>query len=601
MGPVGSTSTSTSLPGGLVATVRERLGGQDGLLVALALLVGVGAGLGAIGFRYLIEAFTWIFSGHTDPSALGHFTNPHLAFLGPFVVLVVPIVGGLLYGPLVYRFAPEARGHGVPEVMLAVHQNEGRIRGRVPIVKSFASAICIGAGGSVGREGPIVQIGSAIGSGLGQLTRLGAENTRLLVACGAAGGIGATFNAPIAGVFFGLELILRDWETRSFGLVVLAGVVATAVGRIAFGAEAFLTLPEFTLVSGWEYPLYALLGLIAAVIGVAFIRVLYGMEDVADRVWHGPAWLRPAAGGILLGLVLLVLPEMYGVGYPVLEGAIHGEYVVGLLLAFLAGKILATSLTMAIGGSGGVFAPSLFIGAMLGSAFGTGAHDLLPGLTAGAGAYGLVGMAAVFAAAGRAPITAVLIVFELTGDYSIILPLMLAVVVATGLSKLLSEDSIYTLKLRRRGIDIERPAAPPGVLGGIKVATAMHTGPSAVRAEAPVSEVAARLAAEGRDALPVLDLEERVIGIVDVRAIERALADGDAATAGEVAEDPPALRPEDDLGQAVIRLAEGDLSALPVVAPDGGLAGWLEHRDVLRAYAAANAVGSSNGGVSATS
>ncbi|MBS1884885.1 MAG: chloride channel protein, partial [Actinobacteria bacterium] len=423
-------------------------------------LVGVGSGLGAIGFRYLIEAFTWIFTGHTDPSALGHFTNPHLAFLGPFVVLIVPVLGGLLYGPLVYRFAPEARGHGVPEVMLAVHSNEGRIRGRVPIVKSLASAICIGAGGSVGREGPIVQIGSAIGSGLGQLTRLGGEHTKLLVACGAAGGIGATFNAPIAGVFFGLELILRDWETRSFGLVVLAGVVATAVGRIAFGSEAFLTLPSFALVSGWEYPLYALLGLIAAMAGVAFIRVLYGMEDLADRLWRGPSWLRPACGGILLGVVLLVLPEMYGVGYPVMENAIRGQYVVGLLLAFLLGKIVATSLTMAIGGSGGVFAPSLFIGAMLGSTFGIGAHDLLPEVTAGAGAYGLVGMAAVFAAAGRAPITAVLIVFELTGDYSIILPLMLAVVVATGLSRLLSEDSIYTLKLRRRGIDIERPGRP---------------------------------------------------------------------------------------------------------------------------------------------
>jgi CIC family chloride channel protein len=572
-----------SLPSATVARVRAALGGQDGLLVALALLVGVGAGIGAIGFRYLIEGFTWIFSGHTDPSALGHFTNPHLSFLGPFVVLVVPVVGGLLYGPLVYRFAPEARGHGVPEVMLAVHQDEGRIRGRVPIVKSLASAICIGAGGSVGREGPIVQIGSAIGSALGQVTRQAGVNTRLLVACGAAGGIGATFNAPIAGVFFGLELILRDWETRSFGLVVLAGVVATAVGRIAFGSEAFLTLPDFTVVSGWEYPLYALLGLIAAVVGVAFIRVLYGMEDVADRIWRGPAWLRPACGGLLLGLVLLALPEMYGVGYPVLEGAIHGKYVVGLLLAFLLGKIVATSLTMAIGGSGGVFAPSLFIGAMLGSAFGLGTHDLLPGVTAGAGAYGLVGMAAVFAAAGRAPITAVLIVFELTGDYSIILPLMLAVVVATGLSKLLSEDSIYTLKLRRRGIDIERPAAPPG-LPDLTVGTAMQPAPSPVRPGARPVDIAARLAEEGREALPVVDEEGAVVGLVEARAIEDALRDGQDVLAKDLAAGAPLLRPTDDLRSAAGLLA-GDRNALPVVGTDGRLVGWLEHRDILRLYA----------------
>jgi CIC family chloride channel protein len=565
--------------------MRAKLGSEEGLLIALALTVGAGAGVGAIGFRYLIEGFTWLFTGHTDPSALGHFTNPHLAFLGPFVVLVVPIIGGLLYGPLVYRFAPEARGHGVPEVMLAVHQNEGRIRGRVPIVKSLASAITIGSGGSVGREGPIVQIGSAIGSGLGQLTRQAGENTRLLVACGAAGGIAATFNAPIAGVFFALELILRNFETRSFGLVVLASVVATAVGRIAFGSEAFLALPAFHVVSAIEYPLYALLGVIAALVGVAFIRVLYGSEDLADRIWHGPAWLRPAVGGILLGALLLVLPEMYGVGYPVLENAIHGQYVVGLLLVYLVGKIVATSLTMAIGGSGGVFAPALFMGAMLGSAFGAGAHDLLPAATAGAGAYGLVGMAAVFAATGRAPITAVIIVFELTGDYSIILPLMLAVVVATALSRLLSEDSIYTLKLRRRGIDIERPAAV-GPLAGIPIAEAMQPPPIPLSSPARMSDVAARLTAEGRVALPVVDADERVLGVIDARAIERALARGEVGTALTLAEGTRALHPEDDLGEAIESILEGDRQALPIVDAEGVLVGWIEHRDMVRVFAA---------------
>jgi CIC family chloride channel protein len=563
------------------------LGGQEGLLIALALTVGAAAGLGAIGFRYLIEGFTWLFSGHTDPSALGHFTNPHLAFLGPFVVLVVPVVGGLLYGPLVYRFAPEARGHGVPEVMLAVHQNEGRIRGRVPIVKSLASAVTIGSGGSVGREGPIVQIGSAIGSGLGRLTRQAGENTRLLVACGAAGGIAATFNAPIAGVFFALELILRNFETRSFGLVVLASVVATAVGRIAFGSEAFLTLPAFHVVSGIEYPLYALLGVIAALVGVAFIKVLYGSEDLADKIWRGPAWLRPAVGGILLGVLLLVLPEMYGVGYPVLEGAIHGQYVVALLLAFLVGKIAATSLTMAIGGSGGVFAPALFMGAMLGSAFGTGAHDLLPAATAGAGAYGLVAMGAVFAATSRAPITAVVIVFELTGDYSIILPLMLAVVVATALSHLLSEDSIYTLKLRRRGIDIERPAAS-GALAGIPVSTVMQPPPIPLAPEARMADVAARLADERRVALPVVDADDRVIGVVDTRAIERALERGEDGTALDLAEGVAPLRRGEDLGSAIESLLDADREGLPVIDSGGFLAGWIEHRDLLRAYARTN-------------
>lgn len=576
-----------------MARLRSRLGGEEGLLVALALLVGAGAGLGAIAFRYLIEGATELFTGHSDPSALGHFTNPHLPFLGPYVVLVIPIVGGLLYGPLVYRFAPEARGHGVPEVMLAVHANEGRIRGRVPLVKSLASAICIGAGGSVGREGPIVQIGSALGSGLAQVSRLAGENTRLLVACGAAGGIGATFNAPIAGVFFALELILRNFETRSFGLVVLSSVVATAVGRIAFGSEAFLALPAFHVVSGVEYPLYALLGVLAALVGIAFIRVLYGGEDLADRFWRGPAWLRPAAGGVLLGVLLLVLPQMYGVGYPVLEGAIHGQYVFGLLLAFLLGKILATSLTLAIGGSGGVFAPSLFMGAMLGSAFGAGAHDILPAATASAGAYGLVGMAAVFAAAGRAPITAVLIVFELTDDYSIILPLMLAVVVATGLSRILSEDSIYTLKLRRRGIDIERPALA-GPFTGLQIAAAMRPAPEPIRADRPLTEVAARFARDGGAALPVVGGDAALIGVVSAKAVERTLADSLDATVFDATTSVSGLLADDDLALAVDQLGEDDCEALPILDQVGGLVGWLDHRDVLRAFAT-NAVGATKG------
>ncbi len=501
------------------------------------------------------------------------------------MVLVVPVLGGLLYGPLVYRFAPEARGHGVPEVMLAVHSNEGRIRGRVPLVKSLASAICIGSGGSVGREGPIVQIGSALGSAAGQLAHLAGEHTRLLVACGAAGGIGATFNAPIAGVFFALELILRNFETRSFGLVVLSSVVATAVGRIAFGSEAFLTLPGFHVVSGLEYPLYVLLGVFAALIGIAFIKVLYGSEDLADRIWHGPAWLRPAAGGLLLGALLLVLPQMYGVGYPVLEGAIHGQYVVGALLAFLFGKIAATSLTMAIGGSGGVFAPSLFMGAMLGSAFGIGAHDLLPAATAGAGAYGLVGMAAVFAAASRAPITAVLIVFELTGDYSIILPLMLAVVVATALSHLLSADSIYTLKLRRRGIDIERPAQR-GLAAGLTVAYAMREAPPGVAADLTQTALTEAIAAAGTAAVPVLDADRRVLGIVGARELERSLGRVETGAAADLAASVPELHPSDPLEVAIAFLNEARCDAVPVIDGSGRLVGWLEHREVLHALAA---------------
>jgi chloride channel protein, CIC family len=438
-------------PAGLVAPGTARL-------IALAFMTGVAAGVGAIVFHFMIDGFTLLFSGHRDFSAAGHASNPLVPGMGIWFVVLAPVVGGLIYGPLVARFAPEARGHGVPEVMLAVHSNGGRIRPRVALVKSLASAICIGSGGSVGREGPIVQIGSAIGSLSGQLLRIPESQVRLLVACGAAGGIAATFNAPLAGVFFALELILRSFRPRSFGLVALSAVTATAIARAAFGDHTFMSLPGFGVSSPLELVLYAGLGVLCTGVGRAFIKVLYAGEDLADRLWRGPEWLRPAVGGVLLGAVLLAVPQMYGVGYPVLLHAVDGHYVIVFLLALLGAKLLATSLTMWIGGSGGVFAPTLFMGAMLGSAYGAIAHGLAPHVAMTAGAYGVVGMAAAFAATTRAPITAVLIILELTGESHIVLPLMVAVAVGTALSGAVSRDTIYTLKLRRRGIEIDQPA-----------------------------------------------------------------------------------------------------------------------------------------------
>lgn len=560
------------------------LRGSPSGLVALALVVGAGAGGGAVGFRYLILGFTYVFSGHRDYSAVGHAPDGHIRALGPWFVLLAPVVGGLLYGPLIYRFAREARGHGVPEVMFAVAERGGRIRPQVAVVKSLASALCIGSGGSVGREGPIVQIGSALGSTVAQTLRLPESRIRILVACGAAAGISATFNAPIAGVFFALELILRDFEADSFGVVVLSSLVADIIGRATFGSHPFLNLPGFQLRSPLEYPLYAGLGLLAALVGVAFIRVLYGTEDLADRLWHGPEWLRPAAGGLLLGLLLLILPELYGVGYPPLEKAIHGNYIVWLLLALLAGKILATSLTIAIGGSGGVFAPSLFIGAMLGSAYGSGMHHLFPGITAPAGTYGLIGMGAVFAAAARAPITAVIIIFELTGDYRIILPLMLAIVLASGMSRLLSPDTIYTLKLRRRGIDLMRGRSA-NLMQLLTVGDAMQPLPEPLPADTALNDLIELLADSPNGSLPVIDKQGNYRGTVGPAQIEQAMRDNAVdVTAGELAVEVPSLTPEQTLENALGTLAEAR-GGLSVYDPAHGRPiGWLNHSDVLHAY-----------------
>jgi CIC family chloride channel protein len=567
---------------GRARVVTSLRSSNTGLLV-LALLVGAGAGGGAVAFRWLIRLFTLALSGHPDYAGLGHVANPHVAGLGRYFVIFAPVVAGLLYGPLVYFFAKEARGHGVPEVMFAVARRGGRIAPQVAAVKALASALCIGGGGSVGREGPIVQIGSALGSTVGRAVRVSEERMRVLVACGAAGGIAATFNAPLAGVFFSMELILRDFTTQSFGMVVLASVTASVIGRAALGNEPFLHLPAFGVTNFSQYLLFAALGLVAGAIGVGFTRVLYWIEDACDWAWRGPEWLRPAAGGFLLGGLLLVLPEMYGVGYPVLDNSIAGKYAIGFLIVLLLAKMVATSLTIGIGGSGGVFAPSLFIGAMLGSAYGQILHHVGPGVAGPAGAYALIGMGAVFAGAARAPITAVVIMFELTGEYTIILPLMSAIVLATGVSHLLARDSIYTLKLRRRGVDLD--AAPNSAIGNVTVGQVMEPIDGHIADTASLTDAADALSRAPHGQLPVLDDSGCYRGVVTARAVADALADSDhdLPLVAAVVELPASVRVTDRLEQTfdALETARGGVAVLD--ADGHNVVGWLTHQRVLLA------------------
>ena len=327
-------------------------------------------------------------------------------------MILIPAAGGLLVAPLVYRFAREAKGHGVPEVMTAVVARGGRIRPRVTIVKALASSICIGSGGSVGREGPIVQIGSAIGSTFGQILRLSPGDIRLLVACGAAGGISGTFNAPLAGVLFSMEIILHRYTGRSFGLVALSSVTSAAIAHAFFGDSAIFNIPSYELVSAWEFPLHVLLGIIAAFVASVFVAVLYKSEDLFEALKF-PAYLKPVLGGLAVGLIGVFYSQIFGVLYLTIDFTMAGSLALSLLLPLVLIKILATSLTL---GSGGVFAPSLFMGAVLGGAFGNISHEFLPGITGPEGAYVLVGMAAVFAAAARAPATSIVILFEMTRD-----------------------------------------------------------------------------------------------------------------------------------------------------------------------------------------
>jgi CIC family chloride channel protein len=547
-------------------------------LVPLAVTVGAVTGLGAVGFRWLITTFTRMFTGYDDYSGMGRVASTHWPWLGFWFLLLAPVIAGAIYGPIVYRFAPEARGHGVPEVMYAVSHRGGRIAPRVTLVKALASALCIGGGGSVGREGPIVQIGSAAGSTIAQILRLDVSRIRLLVACGAAGGISATFNTPLAGPFFAMELILRDFAAESFGAVVLSSVTAAVVGRAMLGDEPFLSLPAFGVRSPAEYLLYLVLGVVVGIIGVAFSKLLYLVEDACDWVWRGPEWARPAVGGLLLGGLLVALPQMYGVGYPVLQNAVHGHYLIGMLLVLMAGKMFATSLTIGIGGSGGVFAPTLFVGAMAGTAFGTVAHDIFPRLTEAPGAYGLIGMGAALGGATRAPITAVIILFELTGQYSIILPLMTAVAIAAGTGRLLSRDTIYTAKLWRRGVDLDAPSRPP--LTAEQIA---QPPPDPLPEDTPLSRALKATANTTGEILPIVDTDGRYRGCVSATDLKEALArpNPSAQLAGLIRQ-PPIIGAEDKLTRILAALSGYEATGLPVTSSDGStLIGWITYENVL--------------------
>ncbi|WP_319458348.1 chloride channel protein [Mycobacterium sp. RTGN4] len=562
------------------AAWRRWLQDAPSALVPLAVMVGAVTGVGAVGFRWLITAFTRMFTGYDDYSGLGRVASTHWPWLGFWFLLLAPVVAGAVYGPLVHRFAPEARGHGVPEVMYAVSHRGGRIAPQVSLVKALASALCIGGGGSVGREGPIVQIGSAAGSTVAQLLRLDTPRVRLLVACGAAAGISATFNAPLAGPFFAMELILRNFAAESFGAVVLASVTADVVGRTLLGDHPFLSLPAFAVRSPVEYLLYVALGIAVGVVGVAFSKVLYLVEDACDWVWRGPEWARPAVGGVLLGALLIALPQMYGVGYPVLENAVEGKYVIGMLLLLMIGKMFATSLTIGIGGSGGVFAPTLFIGAMAGTAFGTIAHGLFPAVTESAGAYGLIGMGAALGGATGAPITAVIILFELTGEYSIILPLMVAVVMAAGTGHLLSHSTIYTAKLWRRGVDLD---SSPSEKPEFTTADVALAAPEALKEHTSLDDAAAALTTSPFGMLPVVDADARYLGCVSAQDVTEALADPDP---------PPDVKPlvgqatavgaDATTGEILAKLSGRGGTGLPVLNEDHtALVGWITYEAVL--------------------
>ena len=576
------------------------------VLFGIAIAIGAGTGLGAVIFIQMIAFVQRVF--FEGGAAL-------LGFLGRGLFILVPILGGLLGGPIIAFFAKEAKGHGVPEVMQAIALRGGRIRPRVVVAKVLASALCIGSGGSAGREGPIVQVGAALGSTIGQWLHFSEARIRNFVACGAAAGIAATFNAPIAGVMFALEIILGEMHLPDLGSVVVSALTASTLARVFLGDRPAFIIPQYGIQSPGEVVLFVVLGILSAVVAVAFIRMLYWFEDRFDA-WKFPEALKPAVGGALLGglaffypMILGLgfvpaeesllglplaasLPHVFGSGFPVIESALLGQVSIGLLIALVLLKPLATSLTLGSGNSGGVFAPALFTGAALGGAFGLMVDNLFPGATAGPGAFAIVGMAAVFAGAARAPLTAILIVFEMTNDYRLIVPLMTGVIVSQIVAERLLKESIYTLKLTRRGIHLRR-GRDIDVMEAVRVGEVMRPQPVSVPVNLPVTVLASEFIRTGRHGFPVLAEDGSLYGVVSLEDYRRATTEGvkgvalDQLVVRDIAtRNPVTVYPDESVGAALRKMAPRDISRVPVVARDDPrqLVGVVRRNDIVRAY-----------------
>jgi CIC family chloride channel protein len=553
-------------------------------MIIIAIFIGVVAGFAAIGIRALILAISNIsFTG--DGNLLENIMNTSW-----YWIILIPIIGGLIVGPIIYFFAPEAKGHGVPEVMQAILLKGGVIRGRVAFIKTIASAITIGTGGSVGREGPIIQIGSSLGSIAGQFFRVPSKRLKTLVACGAAAGIAAAFNAPIAGALFAVEIILMDFAVAQFSPIVISSVMATVISRSFEGDFAAFIVPKYELISPYEIGFYFILGALSGVVSYMFIKALYFSEDYFDNKLKFPEYFKPVLGGLGVGIIALIFPQIMGVGYDTINNALFGNMIWYIALALVFIKILATSLTLGSGGSGGIFAPSLFMGAMLGYFFGSFVHQYFPDISASPGAYALVAMGGLVAGTTRAPITAIIIVFELTNDYHIILPLMITCIISTILSARFSRESIYTLKLLLRNIGIKE-GMDTNVMDSIDVKNVYKTNFESINDSDNFSQVVNKVLNGKEFDFPVLTEDGRILGIISINDIKDYLFEKDSLQnlliAGDIANtDFDSITPDDNCSTAMDKLRYLKYEGLPVVEEKGSdkIIGFIHRKEILDAY-----------------
>jgi CIC family chloride channel protein len=556
-----------------LAELRQR---EGQIFLVLALVIGALTGLAVVAFILLTER-------------MGMRLYPVGG--APWRRLLFPVAGSLGIGYLLYRYFPNARGSGVPQTKAALFAREGRITLRTVLGKFFCTSATLASGIPLGREGPSVQIGAGIGSVLGRFLGLSTEQVKKLIPVGAAAAIAAAFNTPLAAVLFSLEEITGDLYAPVMGAVVLASATAWVVLRVLLGDHPLFKVPQYQLVSPAEFPVYAVLGVAGGVVSAAFVRLLLGMRARFLRFPQKTVWFQPVVGGLLVGVMGWFVPQVMGVGYGFVGEALNGRMTFQLMALLVVLKLFAVTGSYASGNAGGIFGPALFIGAMLGGTVGTVAHHLFPAYTATPGAYALVGMGAVFAGIVRAPMTSVVMIFEMTQDYAVIVPLMIANLVSLFIASRLQRAPIYEALAEQDGIHL--PSAKTRQrYGQRQVIGVMRTASEALPAEITVREALERARSSKVPTWLVTD-RRGVVGVINVSRLERELAEGADKTLGELVDGAifPHVHTDQGLDLALERMGANRIEILPVVnrADVHKLEGVVTLRDVLNAYGVSRA------------
>jgi len=556
---------------------------KDRNLLVLAGMIGFLSGIASTVFRRMIHFVDALFS-EQGLSLIG--ISPALF---PFILPLMPMIGGVIVGVICHFFPNAVKENGVHRVMHSVAMKGGKIRGQTMISCATTSAITIGSGGSAGRIGPTVQIGSAVGSFIGQLFHLSTERIQVLVGCGAAAGIAASLNAPLAGVLFSLEVILGNFTIHTFSPIVIASVIGTATGRALEGNAITFELPFHQLVHYSEIIYYLILGLLCAQVAKGFTLFYFYIQKLFARDIAIPPIIKPALGGLVVGLISIQLPEVLGNGHDTMQQVLSGNMLWGLALILVFMKIFATSFTLSSGGLGGIFAPSLFMGAMTGAVFGTGIHWVFPEMSATPETYAIVGMGAVAAAVMQAPLTIVLMLFELTNDYTLILPIMVAVIVSAYSYKGLSMHSIYVQNLLNEGVNIKH-GREVSILDSIKVKDVMNPVVTAIPEEMPFRKIIESISHSKNFYFPVVNSKGDMTSIISFNDIREMIFEeelGDLIVAGELATKKVLfLNTENNLNEAMELFARLDVDQLPIVAGEGSrkVIGMLNRGDMVAAY-----------------